>query len=208
MEKKFFEDLKEKIQPYFDKDGTGHGFDHTQRVYDYAIKIAKEEKVDLDVIKTSALLHDISRKAQEECKLKMCHAEHGADLAKRILKKTSFPTDKIEAVCHAILAHRKRKSIQPNTKEAEIIRDADRLDLIGAIAIIRIFQHSEKNRNFVFEREFQNSKIPLANFINKKLSEIAPRNFKTKVGKQIAMGRYNFMKEFTDRIIKENSGEL
>src|SRR3989339_672723 len=58
MKDNFFKELKEKIQSNFEEGGS-HAFDHTERVYNLGIKIGKEEKADLEIIKVAALLHDI-----------------------------------------------------------------------------------------------------------------------------------------------------
>lgn len=81
MDNKYFEKLKEKVQIYFEKGGS-HAFDHTQRVYNLALHLAKSEKVDLDIIKAATLLHDIARLKQDnkECG---CHAEEGGKMAEK-----------------------------------------------------------------------------------------------------------------------------
>ena len=142
------EKLKEKIIHYFE-DGKGHGFDHTKRVYDLAVEIAKTEKADLDVIQAAALLHDICRKNQEETGL--CHAEEGSKLAPKILNEINFPTEKIANVVHCIKVHRFSKRLNPETREAKILQDADRLDALGAIAISRIIEHNTVSKKPLYD---------------------------------------------------------
>lgn len=204
MDKFFFKRLKESIRPFFDEAG-GHGLDHTERVYKYALIIAKQEKCDVLIVKTAALLHDVARKAQENIKLKICHAEFGADLAMRILEKTDFPKDKIQDVCHAIYVHRKSKKLKPLTKEAEIIQDADRLDAIGILAIIRMFEFPLVKKTPVFEREFpsNNKNISILKYINEKMLKLNPESFNTNRGKSLAREKYDFVKLFVERLKKE-----
>ena len=84
MEGKFFKDLREKVQMYFEEH-KGHGFDHTERVYNLALKISNGENLDKDVIKAATLLHDVAR-GKEEANEELCHAEEGAKMAKEILR--------------------------------------------------------------------------------------------------------------------------
>ncbi len=213
-EGKFYEELKKNIQFYFEEVG-GHEFNHTQRVYNLSLQIAKEEKADLDIIKSSALLHDIARKKQDECGDKICHAEEGARMAKEILEKTDFPQDKISSVCSAIETHRFSKKLKPKTKEAEILQDADRLDALGAIAIGRIFSYSGKNNRsmhnpLIKPQEYKhNTKSETSiNHIYEKILKLKPETFYTKKAREIARERYNFVKQFVDRFINEWGGAI
>ena len=213
MEEKFFEELKEEIQPYFE-DAGGHGFDHSERVYNMAIKIAKAEDVDIDVIKVAALLHDIARKIESENKEK-CHAEEGAKIAEEILEKTDFPKNKIPNVVHCIKVHRYSKGLKAETKEAEILQDADKLDALGAIITARVFSFDGKHNIPIYEPNNppKNEYIPYGdssgvNHLYEKVLKIKPETFKTKKAQEIAGGRSDFVKEFVERIKKEWIGEL
>ena len=214
MNEEFYQELKEKIQPYFEKTGS-HSFEHTERIYNLAIHIAKSEKVDIDVIKTSALLHDIARKKQDECKEKICHAEEGAKMAKKILKKVNFPKNKIASVCHAIALHRYSKRLNAETKEDEILQDADRLDALGAITIARIFDYGGKLNRPMYDpklkpKEYIHNSESESSFIHfyEKILKIKPETFKTTEARKIAGERYKFVQEFVDRFVKEWNGDL
>ena len=214
LNKKFYEDLREKIKPYFEKIGS-HSFEHTERVYNLAVHISKSEKGYIDIIKTASLLHDIARKKQEELNGKICHAEEGAKIAKDILNEINFPKDKIDSVCHAIASHRYSKKLKAETKEAEILQDADRLDALGAITIARIFHYGGKmNRPMhnpnLKPKEYTPNSESESSFIHfyEKILKIKPETFKTAEARKIAKGRYNFVQEFVDRFIKEWEGKL
>ena len=213
MNDKFFEKLKEKIQSFFDKTGS-HSFEHTQRVYNLCIKIAKTEKVDIDILKASALLHDIARRKQNKKEVE-CHAEGGAEIAKNILKDMKFPKEKIKNICYAIKVHRYSKGIKPKTKEAEIIQDADRLDALGAITIARIFDFAARIDRPMFNpkikiKEYKHNTLSdtSINHFYEKILKIKPETFHTKEAREIAKERYAFTKEFVDRFIKEWNGEF
>jgi uncharacterized protein len=67
------------------------------------------------------------------------HAQAGADLARELLAGHS--PQKVEAVAHAIAAHRFRRGPEPQTLEARVLYDADKLDAIGAIGVARAFHY-------------------------------------------------------------------
>lgn len=75
----FFQELAKSIGHYF-QEKSSHGFDHTLRVYKNALMIAKEEAADPDVVRASALFHDVARHKQDIGEAK-CHADEGAKMA-------------------------------------------------------------------------------------------------------------------------------
>ncbi|PIU68183.1 hypothetical protein COS81_04905 [candidate division WWE3 bacterium CG06_land_8_20_14_3_00_42_16] len=119
-------------------------------IYNMCLHLAKDEsEVDLDILKTSALLHDIARaKEDKDDSGNIDHAILGAEMAENILKDFGYSNDKIEAVKHCIITHRFRSGNEPKIKEAKILFDADKLDVIGSIGIARSFmiagQYGEK----------------------------------------------------------------
>ena len=207
------EELKDKIKHYFTD--AGHTFDHTERVYHMAVKIAKDEKADLEIVKAAALLHDIGRPKENPDK-EICHAEESAKMAPAILKKVGFPEEKIKGVLHAIKVHRYSKQLKAETKEAAILQDADRLDALGAVAIGRIFSYGGKknrpmhNPNLKINPAYtvkSKAKTSMHHFYEKIL-KIKPETFHTRLARKIAKERYTFTKQFVSRFEKEWKGEL
>jgi uncharacterized protein len=213
MDDKFFDDLREKILPHFEETGA-HDFGHTNRVYKLSLRISKGEKVDMDIVRAAALLHDIARHKQD-CGEVNCHAEEGAKMAERILKETDFPKDKIEAVVYAISIHRHSSEVKSKTREADILQDADRLDALGAIIIGRMFAVGGKvgipfhDPKISLGREGKGgySKTVINGFYDK-LAKIKPNTFKTKKAREIAEGRYDYVMDFAERFKKEWEGKL
>lgn len=116
---------------------SAHDKEHIYRVLFNAMEIAKhEEGVDYDVLICACLLHDIGRKEQFE-NPKLCHAEVGAEKALKFLVNHNFDKDFAEKVVHCILCHRYRNHNIPQSLEAKILFDADKLDATGAIGIAR-----------------------------------------------------------------------
>ena len=213
MKEDFFNELREKIQGYFEEGGS-HAFDHSQRVYNLALKIGTKEKADLDVIRAAALLHDIARLKEDNNEVE-CHADHGAELAEKILKEMNFPEEKIKEVSYAIKVHRHSKGIKAETKEAAIIQDADRLDALGAITIGRMFSTGGKLNIPLYKlgipfgkvHDGYHSESTIHGFYTKIL-KITPEKFNTNDGKRIAKQRYEFVEKFLDQFLKEWEGKL
>lgn len=118
-------------------DDSAHGEDHIYRVLYNALEIAKtEENVDYDVLICACLLHDIGRKEQFENPA-LCHAEVGGEKAYRFLLENGFNPVFAEHVKKCIVSHRFRKNNPPESIEAKILFDADKLEAAGAVGIAR-----------------------------------------------------------------------
>ncbi len=116
---------------------SAHDKEHIYRVLYNALTIAKSEgPVDYDVLVASCLLHDIAREEQF-ADPKICHAAAGGEKAYHFLVENGFTVDFAEKVKHCIQTHRYRKNNEPQSLEAKILFDADKLDAAGAIGIAR-----------------------------------------------------------------------
>jgi uncharacterized protein len=112
----------------YDGAEAAHAFDHVLRVLALAERIAQVEGADLQIVRTAALLHDMARHEPD-------HHLRGAERARALLN--GWPPDQVDAICHAIEAHRFRTGPAPATLEAACLHDADKLDAIGAIGVAR-----------------------------------------------------------------------
>ncbi len=122
---------------------SGHSFDHVLRVYNLCQKIANNySEIDKKVLYTSALLHDIAR--HNEFQTGECHAKVGAEWAGNYLKSIGADDCVIEKVSYCISSHRHSKGVIPSTLEARILQEADRIDAIGAIGILRTLLHNKR----------------------------------------------------------------
>lgn len=120
---------------------SAHDKEHIYRVLYSALEIAKgHENVNYDILITACLLHDIGRKEQF-ADPRVCHAMAGSEKAFRFLTANGFSAEFAEQVRHCILTHRFRKATPPQTLEAKILFDADKLDVTGAIGIARTLMY-------------------------------------------------------------------
>lgn len=116
---------------------SAHDKEHIYRVLYNGLEIAKtESNVDYDILIGACLLHDIGRKEQIENPA-LCHAKVGSKKAYDFLIEHDFETAYAEQVRHCILTHRYRKNNPPQSLEAKILFDADKLDAAGALGMAR-----------------------------------------------------------------------
>lgn len=122
---------------------SAHDASHIYRVLSHALNLAKNYEVNMDVLVAACLLHDIGRPAQF-ADPKLCHAQVGSEMAYQFLKALGWSKQDCESVKHCVLTHRFTKSAQPESMEAKILFDADKLDVIGALGIARTLQYEGK----------------------------------------------------------------
>lgn len=189
-----------------------HGWDHVRRVFDLCMLMGKKEKANLTVLALAALLHDIGRKEETAARGRVCHARIGAKKALEIMKNLDIPGEIRESVRDCIRSHRFRGKETPESLEARILFDADKLDSIGAVGL---------GRAFLFAGEvgarLHNSHKDLSQTVSYSWEDTAYREFQVKLrrvkermltatGRALAEGRHRFMERFFTRLEAEIKG--
>jgi uncharacterized protein len=204
-----------EAQTYYADAESGHDFDHILRVLALAEHLAHAEGADLEIVRAAALLHDLTR-AEEDAGRGGDHAQTAAARAREILLARGIAPARADAVAHAIAAHRFRGATAPQTLEAKIVFDADKLDSIGAIGIARAYAISGVLRQRLWSaiapdtaatHDQHNSTHTAAAEFVVKLSKVRERIFTT-TARQIAEERHAFMADFFARLDREVRGEI
>lgn len=169
----------------------GHGLDHTIRVTRLCEHIGTAEKANLQILIPAALLHDIARPHEEETGSP--HEIEGARISEKLLNEIGFNHEYIPAVIHAIKAHRYRSELIPETLEAMILSDADKLDAIGAVGIARAFMTAGER-----EGDLQDG----VDHIHEKLLNLADLMY-TPCARLIARKRHIFLENFVRTLSEE-----
>lgn len=187
-----------------------HDINHTLRVLAISEKIAMAENADFDIIVPSALFHDVINYPKNHHK-RLHSSKESAEFAKRILKNIkSFPEDKIEKIYESINICSFTKGLKPNFLEGKILQDADGLEAIGAVSIMRTFSSAgTMNKTFYNisdpfckKRKPDDNKYALDLFFTRLL--MVQSRLHTKTAKNIAKNRASFLKAF----LKELKVEL
>jgi len=144
------DNVKQEVIKLLDKDNSGHGMDHINRVLDLSLKFAKKENANAQVVALIALLHDVDD-------YKLFGMENAEKLinARRIMDNCNVDKDIQEQVCDALnnIGYSKRlKGHCPTTLEGKIVSDADMCDALGANGILRVYTYSMKNGKPFFDR--------------------------------------------------------
>ena len=204
----------DEAKTYYHGAESAHDFDHVLRVLALAERLARTEGANIEIVRVAALLHDITR-AEEDAGRGGDHAQTAAVRAREILLARGIAPEQVDAVAHAIAAHRFRGTTAPQTLEAKILFDADKLDSIGAIGVARAYAisgvlnqrlWSESAPDAVATRDQHNANHTAAAEFVVKLSKVRERIF-TATARQIAEERHAFMADFFARLEREVRGE-
>lgn len=202
---------------------SAHDLDHVMRVYKLCLFLSKyEENVDLDILVPAALLHDIARvKESNDVTGQSDHAVLGAEIAGKILNDLSYDKEKIEKIKHCIRAHRYRTGNKPESIEAKILFDADKLDVIGAVGISRSFMLAGQFKQKILTNRYIEKYMSQNTVENGRLKDVSkhsplieyefkfkkiPGKMYTEKAREMGIERLKFMQEFFDRLTDEIDG--
>ena len=114
-----------------------HGMGHVLRVLGLAEDLARQVGADIEIVRAAALLHDAAGAHPGEAEARHEHEQDSAAVARRVLSDEGWTEARIRAVEHCIRAHRFRGQERPETLEAKVLFDADKLDVMGAFGAAR-----------------------------------------------------------------------
>ena len=204
-----------RVKKAFQGDTSGHDYHHVNRVRNLGLELATRENADLFTVELMALLHDVGDWKFHDRGLEgqtQILAEFLRDLdideilSKRLLleiPKIGFKGAEVEEDCLSL--------------EAQIVRDADRIDAIGAIGIARCFAFGGNRGMSMFDPEvgivmhddsmqYHDSKSPSIHHFFEKLLLLKDR-LHTKSGQHLAETRHQFLLDFLRQFFSEWYGE-
>ncbi|WP_373839180.1 HD domain-containing protein [Methanospirillum sp.] len=173
-----------------------HGFDHTLRVITLCEIIGREEDAKMDILIPAAIFHDIARPLER--KTGVPHEIKGAEMAEKYLIRISYGEKRISQILHAIKAHRFSTAMVPETLEAQILSDADKLDAMGAVGIARTFISAGERGDDIKDG---------LNHMHEKLLQLSGLLY-TRSGKKMAEKRHEFLLSFVQALEKEIDMEI
>jgi uncharacterized protein len=210
-------EIEEAREWYRDADPV-HDFDHVLRVFRIAERLAEAEGAHLEIVRAAALLHDSQGSSPSiEGEARAEHHIASAEFARKVLTQKGWPDHQIKSVQHCILAHRFRGDENaPETLEARVLFDADKLDVLGAIGAARTIAYAalvgqpyyaEPSERFLRcgEKEPGEPHSSYHEFLFK-LRKVKDRMF-TKSGKALAETRHTYLVNFYAQLQAEARGE-
>ncbi|MEM8730102.1 MAG: HD domain-containing protein, partial [Pseudomonadota bacterium] len=199
--------LEARVKAEMVPDGS-HDIGHLRRVCRTALNIAAEEGGDPEILVAAAYLHDLVNLPKDHPDRALA-STRSAQAARAHLIALGFTLAQQDAIAHAIAAHSFSAGITPETLEARILQDADRLDALGAIGVARCFYVAGQMRSALFDAEDpqalhrapDDTRFALDHF-ETKLYPVAEALL-TPAARRIAATRVTRMRGYVDALLSE-----
>jgi uncharacterized protein len=214
MDKPTIEMIEKRVKEVHAEEPSGHDWYHIDRVRNLALYIGRKEgSLHLGRIEAAALLHDIP-----DDKLNASERE-GQDRLHNIVNKIELHNEEKEKIIDIVMkiSYHGGNDARLDSLEAMAVRDADRLDAIGAIGIARTFAYGGMKGNPMFEpslqvrgnmtkEEYRNGKTSTIHHFYEKLLLLKDLMC-TQTGREIAVERHQFMELFLKQFYTEWNGQ-
>ncbi len=195
------------VQSYFEQEGSGHDWWHIYRVWQMTRRIAMKEDANLFFVEMAALLHDL-----DDWKL-TSHSNSKTVAWMNQIRLNESDHTRIQTIIDEVSFKGAEVDTTPNSPEARVVQDADRLDAMGAIGIARTFAYGGHKNRLIFDPEvqpqmhasfsdYQKSTAPTINHFYEKLLLLKDR-MNTKTGQKIAKKRHQFMELYLKHFFQE-----
>lgn len=206
---KRIETLLPLVKSYYNSPDPAHDWAHIGRVAKVAQELAKDFNVNLECVLAGVYCHDLINLPKDHPDRKNA-STLSAKEAEPLLEKAGFSPDEIKLIQKAIIEHSFSKGLKPSCPEAAIVQDADRLDALGAIGILRCAAVNTQMKSTFYDpfdpmaemRELDDKKFMLDHYFVKLFK--LPDMMNTPAGKKLGEERVTYMKSF----MKELMGEI
>ncbi|MGD8984042.1 MAG: HD domain-containing protein [Desulfobacteraceae bacterium] len=169
--------------------------DHVERMTRWCQELGPAIDADMEVLIPGALLHDVGVVINRKK-----HYVVGRTRAAQILRDSGFPEEKIDATLHVLEAHSRYGGPEPQTTEAKVGQDADALEYIGAIGILRAVVRGLNDGSF-------SGKISdFPEYLRSVLAKVEG-TFHTGKAEELGQSRLKYMRSFLERIEQELQNE-
>jgi len=194
----------------FDTEDGAHDMAHLLRVWRNVQTIMEGEGGDAEVLLAATILHD-SVWVDKLSPDRPFGSRKAAAKARALLQGLGWPEDRIDLTCHAIEAHSFSAGIPPETVEAKVLQDADRLDALGHIGVARCFATAGQGGQALYHltdptahaRPLDEVAYALDHFQTKLLR--LGEGFQTKTGRALAAERTAVLRRFFEGMLAEVS---
>lgn len=198
--------LMNKVREVYAQFDASHDFQHIERVYQNALAILHTEPTaDVEVVKIAVLLHDVSDKKYTDSK----------EQEEQLIAELPVSEEKKRHIrdCIAQVSFNGGNELEATSLEAKIVRDADRLDAIGAIGIARTFAYGGAKGRKLYDKD-EDARINMSESEYRQKNTASVTHFYEKLlllkdlmvtekGKQMALERHQFMESFLKQLQHE-----
>jgi uncharacterized protein len=196
------------VKPFYESPDPAHDWPHIGRVVATARKLCRDQKVNEELVLAAVYCHDIvnlPKNHPDRSKASTLSAERAADF----LKQCDYSDEEIEIVKRAVVEHSFSRGLRPSCLEAAILQDADRLDALGAIGVLRCAAVNTQMQSSFYDpfdplaehRELNDKSFMLDHYFVKLFK--LPAMMNTEAARQEGERRVEVMKKFIQNLMNE-----
>lgn len=191
-----------------DDDGA-HDLNHFHRVWACARQLLDAHPdADALTVLAACYLHDLVNLPKNHPERHLA-SRQAAARARALLAAGDFPAERLDGVAHAIEAHSFSAAIPPQSLEARIVQDADRMDALGAVGLARLFYTAGRMDSALAHpqdplgeaRQLDDRRWAL-DHIEVKLAKL-PAMMQTEAGRKMAEQRLQWLRDFRRQFCQE-----
>jgi uncharacterized protein len=196
------------VRPYYQTNDPAHDWAHIERVAATAKKLCENQNVMLECVLAGVYCHDLINLPKDHPDRKNA-STLAASEALELLHESEFNPDEIQTIQSIIREHSFSKGLTPSSLEAAIVQDADRLDALGAVGILRCAAVNARMNSAFYNtedplsesRELDDKNFMIDHYFVKLFK--LPDLMNTPEGKGLAFKRVEFMKSFLKELLSE-----
>jgi len=196
------------VKPYYQSPDPAHDWAHIGRVAKTAAELSEGQAVDLKCVLAAVYCHDLVNLPKDHPDRRKA-STLSAEEARPLLQKAGFMEEEIILISQAVIEHSFSKGLKPSSLAAQIVQDADRLDALGAIGVLRCAAVNTQMKSTFYDpfdpiaeqRALDDSKFMLDHYYVKLFK--LPELMNTSKGQELARTRVEFMKKFIKQLLSE-----
>lgn len=209
----WLDDAVAHVAETMEHDGS-HDFGHLLRVLRNAAAIcdgerAEGHRLDWSIVAAAALMHDIVNLPKDHPERSQASSMSADEAVDFFSGRDIFDDEQLDTLADAIRTHSFSAGLEPGSLESEIVRDADRLEALGAFGLARCFQVSGMLERGIVDmedpwadnRELDDYEFAVDHFFTKLLG--LGESFSTATGRAMASERTEFIRTFADQLDRE-----
>ncbi len=204
------EQLFELAQGFYTSDDPGHDLAHIQRVMQTCSRLATAERANGEIALAGAILHDIVNLPKNHPERKRA-SQMAAEKGQELLRQVGFSATEIDHVSQVVIEHSFSLGKKPSSIESAILQDADRLDALGAIGVMRTVScgvrlgagYYSSVDPFARGRDLDDHSFTIDHFSTKLFK--LPELMNTESARAEANARVGFMRDFLQQLEREIS---
>jgi uncharacterized protein len=198
-------DLADAVRARLDDD-PGHDFHHALRVASWTLRI--DSSIDERHAIAAALLHDVVN-VPKDSPARTRASELSAGVARELLPRYGFDSEAIELIAGAIRDHSYSRGSRPESRLGKALQDADRLEALGALGLMRCVscgtrmgaRYFDAEDPFAERRALDDLRFSVDHFFTKLVG--LPKTMTTEVGRREAERRVGFLRVFLEQLAIE-----